>query len=381
MPSNPDSSGRRPGVAARLRARAKGSGRNSYRRLQTYLIVGVQAGLAAALSWVVAAQVLGNPEPTFAPAAAVGTIAAALGNRTRRTVELIVGVVLGIAVGDLLILLIGTGAWQTGAVVFLAITAAAVVRGTGALMTQAGGTAVLIATLTPTVADLEIPRTVNALVGGAIGLLVVLVLVPINPLRTVRRVASPTLDLFAREMTDSAEALALGDVKRAERVLERMRVAERELNRLGEVVTAADEVVRYSPVRWHRRRTLGAYRRGVEHMDRAFRNSRGLVRRIGTTLRDNEPVPPDLPAAVEHFGEAVRLLHREFLAGKEPEQARQRALRAVREAGRACREEIGFSGTIVVSQLRTACNDLLRATGVGRNEARSMVRAAAEGQR
>ncbi|MFB6396519.1 FUSC family protein [Polymorphospora lycopeni] len=381
MPTS-DSSGRRTGgVRARLRARAKGTGRDSYRRLQTYLIVAVQAGVAAALSWVVAAQVLGNPEPTFAPAAAVGTIAAALGNRTRRTVELIAGVVLGIAVCDLLILLIGTGAWQTGSIVFLAITAAAVVRGTGALMTQAGGTAVLIATLTPTVADLEVPRTINALVGGAVGLLVVLLIVPLNPLRTVRRVASPALDLFAREMTHSAEALALGDAKRAERVLERMRDAEQELGRLGEVVAAADEVVRYSPVRWRRRRTLAAYRRGVEHMDRAFRNSRGLVRRIGTALRDNEPVPPDLPAAIEHFGEAVRLLHREFLDEREPHRARERVLRAAREAGRACREEIGFSGTVAVSQLRTACNDLLRATGVGRNEARVMIREAAAGQR
>ncbi|SCG40874.1 FUSC family protein [Micromonospora coxensis] len=363
-----------------LRDRLSGIGRDSYRRLQTYLIVAVQAGLAAALAWVLAGRVLGNPEPTFAPAAAVGVIAAALGNRTRRTVELIVGVVLGIAVGDLLIAVFGTGPWQTGVIVFLAITGAVLVRGGGALMTQAGGTAVLIATLTPTAPDLELPRTVNALVGGAVGLFVVLVLAPLNPLRTVRRVADPALDLFAREMSASARALATGDARDAERVLDRMRAAEPELSRLGEVVGAADEVVRFSPVRWRRRRALAAYRRGVEHMDRAFRNSRALVRRIGTTLRDGEPVPAGLPAAVEHFGEAVRLLHREFLAAREPVRARDRVLAAVREAGAACRQDMGFSGTIVVSQLRTAANDLLRATGVPRDEARRMVRRAAAGQ-
>ncbi|MBY8875678.1 FUSC family protein [Micromonospora sp. PLK6-60] len=365
---------------ARLPRRVRAAGHAGYRRLQLYLIVAAQAGLAAALSWVVAQRVLGNAEPTFAPAAAVGVIAAALGNRARRTGELIAGVVLGILVGDLLIIVVGTGAWQTGVIVFLAITVAVVARGSGALMTQAGGTAVLIATLTPTAPDLELPRTLNALVGGLVGLLVVFVLAPLNPLRTVRRVAGPTLDAFAGQMTAAAEALAHADPAAAERVLDRMRATEPDLRRLGEVVHAANEVVRFSPVRWRSRRRLAAYQRGVGHMDRAFRNSRSLVRRIGTTLRDGEPVPPDLPAAVEHFGEAVRVLHREFLSARTPEGARERVLRAVREAGVACRQELGFSGTIVVSQLRTVANDLLRATGVPPDEARRLVRRAAAGQ-
>lgn len=364
---------------AGLGGRVRDAGRDSYRRLQIYLIVAFQAGLAAALAWAIAREVLGNPEPIFAPAAAVGVTAASIGNRTRSTVELIVGVTVGIAVGDLLIVAVGTGPWQTGVIVFLAATLAAAVRGTGALMTQAGSTAALVATLTPTAPYLEVPRALNALVGSVVGLSVVLVLAPLNPLRTVRRVADPALTLFAREMTASAEALARGDARAAEDVLDRMRAAEPELNRISEVVRAADEVVRLSPVHWRRRRALTAYRHGVEHMDRAFRNSRALVRRIGTTLRNEEPVPVTLPAAIEHFGEAVRIMHREFLAAGEPVEARERVLRAVREAGEACRHDMGFSGTIVVSQLRTAANDLLRATEVPRDEARRMIRQAAAG--
>ncbi|PWU56034.1 FUSC family protein [Micromonospora sp. S4605] len=362
-----------------LRGRAVRAGRAGRRRLRTYLIVAVQAGLAASLAWLAARLVLGNQDPTFAPAAAVGVIAAALGNRTRRTVELVVGVVLGIFVGDLLVETVGTGPWQTGVIVFLAAALAAAARGPGALMTQAGGTAVLVATVTPSTPDLAWPRTLNALVGGGVGLLVVLVLAPLNPMRTVRRVADPALDAFARQMTATAEALARVDVRGVDLVLDRMRDAEPQLRQLSDAVTAAEEVVRFSPVRWRRRRTLAAYRRGVVHMDRALRNSRAMVRRIGTTLRDEEPVPADLPAAVERFGEAVRVLHREFLEAEEPVRARERVLRAVRQAGAACRQGLGFSGTIVVSQLRTAANDLLRATGVPRDEARRMVRRAAAG--
>lgn len=364
----------------RLRDWAHRVGQLSYRRLQTYLIVAVQAGLAAALSWVVARHLLGNPEPTFAPGAAVGVIAAGYGNRARRTVELIAGVIVGITVGDLLIILVGTGPWQTGVIVFLAITTAVLVRGGAALMTQAGGTAVLIATLTPSTPDLELPRTVNALIGGAIGLLVVLVLAPINPVRRVRSVAGHALDVFAHEMTSAADALDRRDARAAERALDRLRTARPALDRLDEVVAAADEVVRLSPVRWRRRRALAAYRHGAEHLNRSVGNGRALLRRIGTALRDHEPVPADLPIAVECFGEAVRVLHREFLAGREPEGARDRVLAAVRHAGEACRQEIGLSGTAAVSQLRTAANDLLRATGVPRDEARRMVRRAAAGR-
>ncbi|WP_416906117.1 FUSC family protein [Micromonospora echinospora] len=232
---------------ARLRDRAHQVRRDAFRRLQTYSIIAVQAGVAAALAWVAARELLGNPDSTFAPAAAVGVIAASLRHRARRTTELVVGVVLGIAVGDLLIFGVGTGPWQTAVIVFLAITAATLVRGTGALMTQAGGTAVLVATLTPTAPDLELARTANAVVGGIVGLLVVLLLVPLNPLRTVRRVADPALDAFAREMTASARALTARDARAAEEVLDRMRAAEGELDRLDEVVDAAMEVVRYSP--------------------------------------------------------------------------------------------------------------------------------------
>ncbi|MFJ8828929.1 hypothetical protein [Micromonospora aurantiaca] len=67
----------------------------------------------------------------FAPAAAVGTIAAAIGNRIRRTAELLGGVIVGVLVGDLIIKLIGAGPVQTGLVVALAISLA--VAATGAV--------------------------------------------------------------------------------------------------------------------------------------------------------------------------------------------------------------------------------------------------------
>ncbi|MEW2380896.1 hypothetical protein AB0873_02190 [Micromonospora sp. NPDC047707] len=58
---------------------------------------------------MIAHEVLDRSAPVFAPSAAVGTIVAALGQRARRTFELMLGVGLGLLTSDLLVLAIGSG--------------------------------------------------------------------------------------------------------------------------------------------------------------------------------------------------------------------------------------------------------------------------------
>jgi hypothetical protein len=67
-----------------------------------------------------------------------------------------------------------------------------------------------------------------------------------------------------------------------------------------------------------------------------------------------------------------------FLArgGRSGEAARERALRAAAESGRAYDEGVGFSGGVVVAPIRTTSTDLLRATGVDYAEAPRLVRRA-----
>jgi uncharacterized membrane protein YgaE (UPF0421/DUF939 family) len=59
-----------------------------------------------------------------APIAAVVCLSLSLGERLRRVIELIVGVAVGVGVGDLLISRIGTGPWQIALVVALAMSVA-----------------------------------------------------------------------------------------------------------------------------------------------------------------------------------------------------------------------------------------------------------------
>ena len=92
--------------------RSRATVADRFRRARAGLLFAAQAGLAAGLSWLVADNLLHHPRPFFAPIAAVIALNVSIGQRLRRVVELVVGVALGILVGDTVIYFIGTGAWQ-----------------------------------------------------------------------------------------------------------------------------------------------------------------------------------------------------------------------------------------------------------------------------
>lgn len=359
-----------------LRERSRATLHDRLHRVRTAAGLAVQAGLAAGLAYLISHRLLHNPQPVFAPISAVGTLAASVGQRFRRTVELIVGVAIGVAVGDLLIYFLGTGAWQLALVVTAAILLTIFAGASVAIVIQAAATAVLIVTLSPSTQNLEIPRFVDAFLGGGIALVVTAILLPLNPLRVINRAARPALDLLAAQLDTCAEALRGRDRHAAQQALLRLRENKEELAALAEAIEGAKETITISPARWHRRSELTHYAEAAEPIDRAMRNSGTLIRRSVTLIEDEEVVPAPMPDSIAHLAESVRLLRHEFAVGEEPEQARERSLRAVSEAGRAYAEGVGFSGSVVIAQVRTTASDLLVASGIDQEEANRLVRQA-----
>ena len=91
----------------------------------------------SAIAWAGALWLIGTPSPVFAPTAAVATIASSAGRRLRRSIELIVGIVLGIGVGNAFVEAVGAGFWQMGVIVTLAILAAVGLGGSVPVVNQA----------------------------------------------------------------------------------------------------------------------------------------------------------------------------------------------------------------------------------------------------
>jgi uncharacterized membrane protein YgaE (UPF0421/DUF939 family) len=358
-------------------------GRLRLRQLEIIAVIAVQAGLAAALAGWLARDLLGNPNPVFAPSAAVGTIVSAIGQRMRRTVELLIGVGLGLLVGDALIFLLGSGPWQTAVIVTLAVGIALGLMGrSGTVVSQVGGTAVLIATLSSSEQNLEIPRAVDAVTGSAVGLAVVALLLPLNPVRVVNRAAAPVLHTLTAQLRETGRALRDQDEDRARRALAALRAVSPDAERLAEAISGAQEVVKIAPVRWGRRRDFEYYAQGFEHLNRLINDCRGVARRAAISVQYREPLPDCLSEAVEMLADAVWRLHRRPGTEHTREQVRRRALAAAETVGRARREGVGPYGDAIVTQVRIAASDLIRVTGYPSDEAGRLVgRVARHGER
>jgi uncharacterized membrane protein YgaE (UPF0421/DUF939 family) len=349
--------------------------RGALSRVRGGLTPALQAGVGAALAWFVAHDLIGRPDPFFAPISAVITLASSVGQRVQRTAELVIGVALGIGIGDTIIHVIGTGPWQIGLVVTMAILIATGVGGGTPLVIQSASSAVLVATLTSGTGQ-PWTRFFDALVGGGVGLVVMTVLLPLNPLTVVRRSADPALQALADGLHEISSALAVRDGDRITSALARLRTAEGTFTAFASAVAAARENVAFAPARWHTWGALAQYVDGAPHMTYALRNVRVMIRRVKSALDDDETIPPCLPTAIGLLGDAVALLKQEWAKGAEPIAARERALRAAAEAMRGYDDGVGFSGGVVVAQVRTTVSDLLRATGVESSEAVRMVRKA-----
>ncbi|MEV2238273.1 FUSC family protein [Micromonospora sp. NPDC049891] len=354
--------------------------RERRRSLELYAILAVQAGVAAALAWTLAHELLGHPSPVFAPSAAVGTIAAAIGRRTRRTMELLVGVLAGLLVGDALIMVIGTGPWQIGTVVTIAILLALTMSRGGQVVTQAGGTAVLIATLSPIQRGLEVPRIIDAVI-GAVSAVVVVALLPVNPVRIIQRAARPLFAALIEHLHNAADGLSSEDAGMVARARDGIFGLEPQLALLNDAVSGAQEAVAVSPARWHRRGEFEHYQRGTRYLSLAVGGGQEMLRRAATAVHDGEPIPPGLAAAVHYFGDALALLQVEAESGHRTERSEQLVLKAVDRAAEAYTEGVGFSGSVVVAQIRTVATDLLRSLGCHEDEAVAVIRRRFERER
>ena len=338
----------------------------------------VQASLATVVAWTVAHEVIGHAQPFFAPIAAIVTIGATLGRRSRQAVELAAGVTVGIAVADLLVLLLGSGTWQLLLIVMLSM-AAAILLGSGTLIvTQAAASAVLVVTLQPPdIHGITFARSLDAAIGGATALLVSLLVVPVNVVRLIRDAAEPVLTELAETLEDLAGALEARSEDRAEAALLRARAIDDDLSRFREAIDVGQEGG-MTISRRAARDQVAVYAIAVAHIDFAVRNTRVLARGAMRAIAMGDATPPGVSVALRDLAETVRALT--SLLG-DPGGSVDVVEPAVRAAARATivlEETSNLSVSVIVGQIRSTATDLLRSTGMGMAEAHRLVRAAAD---
>jgi uncharacterized membrane protein YgaE (UPF0421/DUF939 family) len=361
----------RPGLAYYIR-RAREALAN--RHIAGIVVIAGQAGIAAALSWAIAKDVLGRDGPVFAPLTSLATIAAALGHRARQVIELLVGVGVGISIADGLLVFVDSGAWQIALVVFAAVAVGLFVVGrSGALVSQAGGTATLFATLTGSQGNLELPRIIDAGVGTSVGFLVFSLLLPLNPFRAVDRAAEPLFATLTSTLDTCAEALRNGSRDLAGQGVERLTGADAQTRGLNEALDAAEEVVTLTPWWRHLHHRYERYRRNADEFRGFLTEVQVLTSRAVDLVDNKERKPAALPQAVVSLSRALTEISDDHRNGRPPDRARDAILDAADQAAEADSADCGLFCEAVMLQVRSSANRLLRATGVPPTHADRMI--------
>ena len=335
----------------------------------------LHSAVAAALAWLLATEVVGHEQPFFAPIAAVITLGLTVGQRRRRAVELAIGVALGIAISDALVSAIGSGTWQIGLTVGLAMGAATLVGGGSLLASQAGASAVLVATLQPPEGGFDFGRSLDSLVGAGTALVVSSLLLPVNPLRLVSESMQPVLERLVEALGAVATALTTRHPEAPDHALAAVGRVDAAHAHLIETLEAAGEAARLSPQRRGARGGLDSYAVAAGELGLAIENIRSLARGAMRAINLDDAMPDDAIEAVNALASGVSELSG-YLDGGDPGPAREAAVQAAALANAVMEATGNLSALNIVGQVRLTAVDLMRATGLERERAQEAVRTA-----
>jgi uncharacterized membrane protein YgaE (UPF0421/DUF939 family) len=223
-----------------------------WRRIQAQGWSIFQQALAGTVAWIIASRVIEHHQPFFAPIAAVVGLNAAVGQRGINVLKLLLGVFIGIAVGEATIVAVGGGVGRLPFALVVAMCIAAALGGTNVTRAQAAIGVILTVTLAQGEAGID--RLVDALIGAAVALAFSQLLFPPDPLRLVRRAEAASLRQLSRGLAMTATASAEPNREAGDEALHLLWETRDQLAELGQARRASHRVVRHS-LTWRTRRT------------------------------------------------------------------------------------------------------------------------------
>ncbi|WP_315095422.1 FUSC family protein [uncultured Cellulomonas sp.] len=330
----------------------------------------LQAALAAAISFAIARYAVGHPYPFFAPVSAWIALGFTTDRSVRRVAELAAGVAIGVALGDLLVHLIGNGPWQVAVVLFVAAILARFLDRGQMLTTQAGVQALVIVGL-PALAATGGPlgRWIDAAIGGAVALAVAL-LTPRDPRRHLRALARTAVEDLAAVLRLLASGMRTGSAADVQDALVRGRASQPAIDEWSETATSAGELARVSPAIRKYRDEVAELGGHAVRIDRAMRNARVLARRSRSAVDAHTHDMSTIAAQVEDTARAVDELAAALGSGRDPERARTQllALAAALDPFRVAPQDWQVQSLVLLH--RSLAVDLLEAAGVDPQDAR-----------
>lgn len=350
--------------------------RTGLRRSRKSLVPALQMTICAVGAYAFAEYILGHGGPLFAATSSLIALGFSRDPRLRRVIEVGVGCTLGIAVGDSLLHLFGTGIWQAALVLFLSIMLARFLD-SGVIFTTQLALQSLLVMLLPAPAGGPFTRSLDAVVGGSMAMLVT-ILMPRDPRREPRQDVRKLLHELAEVLRECAAALSSHDSTAAWHALVRARNCQQLVDSMRTSLRSSGEVARISPAHRRHRDELLRLEHSLDFIDLALRNSRVFSRRLTSAINNaaiSDEAVLGIATVLEETADAVDELS---LGLADPaDSARAVHLRHARQdfaaiANRLHPKMLGvhrLEGETVVMLFRPLVVDMLEATGVGHDEA------------
>jgi uncharacterized membrane protein YgaE (UPF0421/DUF939 family) len=329
----------------------------------------LQIVLAATASYAFTTLALGHANPIFSVTVAITALGFTRDARPRRIVSTAIGMVTGIALSELLLLLIGQGIWQMSIVLLIALTAARFITGSAAFALTVGIQAMLVYIMQAPEGGAFV-RSLDGLIGGLTALIFTAI-IPRDPRGLANKDANKLFNIFL----DSLDALKLAvrnvDVAIVDEALTRVRRSQPLVDNWRLSLDSAIAISKISPFLRKYQDELSGQVRLMRGMDLATRNLRVVVRRVDFLVRDGVS-RPYLADLFEQISAATNHL---ALGLENPERLREAQEQFVEVIHQLDPKKFGIADQIreasVLLLLRPLLVDLLCASGMSEDDARA----------
>jgi uncharacterized membrane protein YgaE (UPF0421/DUF939 family) len=247
----------------------------------------LQIVVAATAAYSISHFLLGHKNPIFAVTVTIASLGFTRDARIRRVFQTAIGMVVGIALSEVMLLLIGGGLWQTSIVLLIALVSARFLSGTAAFALTVASQAMLVYIM-PAPEGGAFIRSFDGVVGGLTALLFT-AFVPRDPMGSASKDAGKLFSVFLNAVDALEAAVRTADVKVADAALVRVRGSQPLVDNWRMSLDSAISVSKISPFMKKHREDLSDQVRLMRGMDLATRNLRVVVRRVDFLIRDGKP--------------------------------------------------------------------------------------------
>lgn len=273
--------------------------------------------LAGALAWLIAQTVFGHPHPVFAAIVAIVCLAPGIPSHPRQALGMLVGVGIGIAIGELTLLFPDDIPLLRGSIsVFVAMIIASSFGLGPVVSIQAGVSTILVFVLGPQTAGYV--RMIDSVVGIAVALTFSQVLATPDPVTVVEEAARRMLKGLSSGFSQYDIALAHADWKTAHAALKQVSAARDSVIALNSSISWARHAARWS---LRGRLTASAVSAVAARYDRSaiglYASALLFGEALADALRNDDPPPQWVSESVHRIAE----LYGDVASGKSPRQA------------------------------------------------------------